>query len=83
MWKTQQRLAVQGIEQRLAVCTFQQGLDVQGIEEAGTRLAQGLTKKESIAKMKASMAPEVLPTRVPGVLCLPAGSPRLALSPWG
>ncbi|KAL0042263.1 hypothetical protein WJX77_007828 [Trebouxia sp. C0004] len=31
----------------------------QGIEEAGTRLAQILTKKESIAKMKASMAPEV------------------------
>ena len=32
---------------------------LQGIEEAGTRLAQILTKKESIAKMKASMAPEV------------------------
>lgn len=34
-------------------------LGVQGIEEAGTRLAQTLTKKESIAKMKASMAPEI------------------------
>ena len=32
---------------------------VQGIEEAGTRLAQVLTKKESIAKMKASMPAEV------------------------
>lgn len=31
----------------------------QGIEEAGTRLAQSLTKKESIAKMKASMPAEV------------------------
>lgn len=34
-------------------------LGLQGIEEAGTRLAQTLTKKESIAKMKASMAPEI------------------------
>ena len=32
---------------------------VQGVEEAGTRLAQNLTKKESLAKMKASMAPDV------------------------
>lgn len=32
---------------------------IQGIEEAGTRLAQVLTKKESIAKMKASMPAEV------------------------
>ena len=31
----------------------------QGIEEAGTRLAQVLTKKESIAKMKASMPSDV------------------------
>ena len=50
---------MQGIAQRPAVYDFQQRLDVQGIEEAGTRLAQVLTKKDSIAKMKASMAPEV------------------------
>ena len=34
-------------------------VSLQGIEEAGTRLAQVLTKKESIAKMKASMPPDV------------------------
>ncbi len=34
-------------------------LGVQGIEEAGTRLAQTLTKKENIAKMKASMPADV------------------------
>lgn len=32
---------------------------LQGIEEAGTRLAQVLTKKESIAKMKSAMPADV------------------------